>query len=151
MYLNSLPQRLKLRQNLLLLQHNRLQISKQYCRNYQTNNCRRTNCKYLHEIDPSSKSITKDDKSDNRSVKPASSNNRSLNYKSNNSNKRNNNRANDNNNSASMSNSNSGPSHARLNKRMTSSHGQMLIHKDTGMHQSRRYRSNISVFTKRQQ
>ena len=91
-------------------------IPKQYCRNYQTNNCRRTNCKYLHEIDPSSKSITKDDRSDNRSVKPTSSNTRSSNYKPNNNNKRNNNRANDNNNNASMSNSNSGPSHARLNR-----------------------------------
>ena len=50
-------------------------IPKQYCCNYQTNNCRRTNCKYLHEIDLSSKSITKDDRSDNRSVKPASGNN----------------------------------------------------------------------------
>ena len=54
-----------------------LPIPKQYNRNYQTNNCRRTNCRYLHEIDPSSKSITKDDRSDNRSVKPASGNNRS--------------------------------------------------------------------------
>ena len=91
-------------------------ITKQYCRNYQTNNCRRTTCRYLHEIGPGSKSITKDDRSDNRSVKQAFGNNRSSNYKSNNSNKRNNNRANDNNNNASMSNSNSGPSHARLNR-----------------------------------
>ena len=34
-------------------------------------------------------------------------------------------------------------------KRMTSSHGQMLIHKDTGMHQSIRYHSDVSVFTKK--
>ena len=91
-------------------------ITKQYCRNYQTNNCRRNNCRYLHEIDPRSKSITKDDRSDNRCVKPASGNNRSSNYKSNNSNTRNNNRANDNNDNASMSDSNSGQSHARLNR-----------------------------------
>ena len=91
-------------------------IPKQCCHNYQTNNCRRTNCKFLHEIDPSSKSITKDDRSDNRSVKPTSSSTRSSNYKSNNNNKRNHNRANDNNNNASMSNSNSGLSHARLNR-----------------------------------
>ena len=91
-------------------------IPKQYCSNYQTNNCRRTNCKFLHEIDPSSKSKTKDDRSDNRSDKPTSSSNQSSNYKSNDNNKRYNNRANDNNDNASMSKSNSGPSHARLNR-----------------------------------
>ena len=97
-------------------------IPKQYCRNYQSNNCRRSDCRYLHETDSSfnsakpTQSITKDNRSENRSVKQASGNNRSSNYKSNNSNKRNNNRANDNSNNASMSNSNSGPSHARLNR-----------------------------------
>ena len=36
-------------------------------------------------------------------------------------------------------------------KRMTSSHGLMLIHKDTEMHHSTHYRSNVSVFTEKQQ
>ena len=38
-------------------------------------------------------------------------------------------------------------------KKMTFSHGhgQMLIHKDTGMRQSIRYHSSVSVFIKRQQ
>ena len=84
-------------------------IPKQYCRNYQTKNCRRNNCQFLHEFDPSSKSVTKDDRSENRSVKPTSSSTRSSNNKSNNNNKRNNN-------NASISNNNSQPSNARLNR-----------------------------------
>ena len=36
-------------------------------------------------------------------------------------------------------------------KRMTSNHGLMLIHKGTEMHHSTHYRSNVSVFTEKQQ
>ena len=67
------------------------------------------NWRYVHEIDPNSKSVTKDDRSENRSFKPSSRGNRSSNSKSNNNNKHNNN-------NTSISNNNSQQSHAHLNR-----------------------------------
>ena len=42
-------------------------IPKQCCHNYQTNNCRRTNCKFLHEIDPKRSQDDTDNKEINKS------------------------------------------------------------------------------------
>ena len=103
--------------------------SKQYCRNYQANNCRRNDCRYLHEVDPSyvnkkqPQSITKDNRSNDarnddrpthdRSSRPASYN---RNNNDRNNKGRNNNNRNNNNNDSTNDNKKAGPSNAHLNR-----------------------------------
>jgi hypothetical protein len=85
--------------------------AKQYCRNYQVNNCRRNDCRYLHEADPNfvntkqPQPVTRDDRSNDARTDKSYSRNR-------NNKSRNNNRSNQNNNN----NNKSGPSNAHLNR-----------------------------------
>jgi hypothetical protein len=85
--------------------------TKQYCRNYQANNCRRNDCRYLHEADPNfvntkqPQPVTRDDRSNDARNDKSNSRNR-------NNNSRNNNRSNQSNNN----NNKSGSSNAHLNR-----------------------------------